>query len=1405
MKTSKEKKMSDDRIALPQGHRLFLNGVEYLIQNELGRGGSCIVYSAEQVKSDDIAQNVRIKECYPAYSGISRNDDGTLNVSAADQDRFEEYTGSTGRAFALNRQLRNTQGLVNSTIDIAELYRENGTVYTVMRCVEGCDYSKVDDDSIMSVLTRCLAVEKVLKKYHESGWLHLDVKPENIFIIPETKEHIVLFDFDSLVSLNELKNGGDIRFTISDGYTAPEVLNGQRDKIGIRTDIFSVGALVYFKLFGEVPRSLSLHDRVDFSGIKFPDTRYRPVLFRELSEFFHSTLATSSAARFDSDDELIQSLERLIQLSDLSGAQLVSNFGYDAANFVGRRDEIQRINEAFGRSHIVFLSGIGGIGKTELAKKYVSEHSDELNRIVFCYYSGSVEDTVCDSIQITDCEQESGEDRSEYFRRKLRQLKDMATEQDMIILDNYDVSADEGLEELLECPCRFIVTTREDYSGFNYEQIYVDCFDDIEDAITLFTTYDKHRYNSDEQACIREIIDLLERHTMTVELAAKYLADSDVLPSEFIGELRTNSGITSADSDIEVSQRKDGKRRIRSITEHLLMLFNMSGFSDGEKELIGSLALLGNAVMSRKLFLDRFCKFSGNKGALNKLIKKGWVKHDPVTGRISLHQVIMDLVYNELCPDAESCPHITAAIADYAEQEIENAVDSFKRDKLVCVFLNRITGKGVGYAAFLVKVYHLSDDPYKVLKTAEECCDDTPEGKKTLMKIYRIYQEFAGMSLFCSRYDPEIPVDIVDAFLEYTQKYIALFEETEDRSERIVEKYIKTASYIQEAWLNGGLFKEDRWAGDSAFAMIDFSMTLIDKADQLIVSDDEISPQEKRRYFQHIIRYFTEYPMSIFMFDSDFYGEKYNSENRLKRYMELSSYYMESQGDDFQDGDNYPYIQGVEELKEGHYDKAILLLEQAAVYSERDEGIAIKTVEAYMRKGDKEKALSCAENAFNMSMEEPSGEIKLALARCYAACGMTDNVKELCLQIVGSDTDIESKYTLIKAYYLLYIPETDRKQRNDYWESCLSILDTVDPEDVEASFDDTLGSFLIDYWLSVGSPANAIVCCYDFIKEHELGVCALSDYVFNHSEEYGVLEYSILLCMCYANYIFVSNDFMEYYLDRAVELLNESDTSSFDEYLLNLIYSEFPSWSLEDLGEYAAKCDYYLVGCRKAESMSLHDELAMWWDYACRYCGRNTGKCWDKIFQIIDINLDNNEIQDFIFGSYSQCLRGKVFYHYEICDIDGAVSVYAHGMRNVIAFGCGSGFVPDENCEDPENDRYEKISDFIFKIVQVEDSQYELLPREYIAKLIAAVIMLSHSCEPDLIPVFENPDPEELDRLYNALDEALHRSDAGIYVNEVWTKYSKFVKNSPAEFKRFEDLFYDYFDRNSTSDIDFRK
>lgn len=1411
------------RTALPCGTVLTLGDRQYLLKNEVGRGGSCIVYDAEQIAADGTAQIVRIKELYPAYENISRNENNSLNVPTASQERFESYFQRSRKAFAQNQQFRTTQGLINSTIDTTELYRTNGTVYTVMRCVEGCDYGKAEDDSIKSVLTRVLALAKVLKKYHENGYLHLDVKPENIFIIPETKEHIVLFDFDSLISFDELKSG-NVVFSTSDGYTAPEVLHGQIRSIGVRADFYAVGALVYNKIFGENPKSLELNSKINCSKMRFHDDKHQPLLSQKLSDFFRKTISVSPIVRYRSDDELIQAIEQLIVLSDVTGVQLISNFGYDSSTFVGRTNELVQISEAFDRSHIVFLSGIGGIGKTELAKKYVQVHRNDLNRVVFCYYNDSIENAVCDSIHITECEPASGESRSDYFKRKLKVMKGMLTEQDIIIIDNFDVSSDENLDELLKCPCKFLITTREDYSQYDYEQVYVDCFSDIEDAVTLFTTYDRHHYDSHQQECVKEIIELLERHTMTVELAAKYLDDSDILPSELLESLKTNSGITAADSDIEVSQRKDGKRSTRSITAHLLALFNMSGFSDGEKELIGSLSLMGNVFVARKLFLEKFCSFPGNRGAMNKLIKTGWVKYDPASGRISLHQVIMDLVYNSLRPDAESCPTITAAMGDYAEQEIDNSIDSSKRDTIVWMFFNRITGNNNLYATFILKAIAYANDIDEMLDVAEECCDDSAEGKAILRTVYLFKRFTAGDRLREWRLslDTDEFVSIVDSVLDYTERFVCLCEESEMSSAELADNYIAAGWSLDQILSEDALYSSGDADDDSADRMLDYAVFLFDKAEELIESDSELPVQLKIDFLRRIRSFFIEedrYGRETISLD--YRIDNYTDIDRGEHYLSLIASYKkalhESDNpdepvDEYEDSSfSHSYFwEGKKEIFNGNYEKAIQLLKLAVKnINECDDNTISKLAEAYLLANKKEQALQCIQEYIENypSDSAPSCEVRIAYARCLEQNGMMEQARELCLTVINTSTKGDPLLVLSKlsAWYLLYLMESDSEQKSEHWNKCISVFAESDPDFIKYHFVELLARFLVEHSLKTSTSAETVAYCYEFTQKDRWGISALSDYVFENSVPEGVPEYRILLFLYLSDYYCRNESISNEYVQKAISFLNESDVSSFDEYLLNLIYRDL-SRSQRDCKEYSEKCDYYLIGEHETANMSIHESLDLWHTLSCESDDETAKRCFDSIFKIIDSNLDDNEIQDFILCNYYSSSIFHVANDYlSKGDFDEAVRVYAYGMRNLISFFCGSGFVPDniDETEDNDSERYEKLSDTLYDLV-IAISYDPLFSFRILAQIISAVILLEQSYDTDLISVFENPTPDELDRLYADLEKALNLPDSSKYVNTIWEWYGHLFDKAPSDFQRFAKLFEDYFARNSTDEFDFK-
>ena len=106
------------------------------------------------------------------------------------------------------------------------------------------------------------------------------------------------------------------------------------------------------------------------------------------------------------------------------------------------------------------MNGVGGIGKTELAKRHAYLHQQEYARVLFLPFQNSIEETLCqDFFEIyhgnvsDDDEEDKAEDSQEkLYASRLRLLEEDLTPQDLLILDNFD-TFDEKILDLLQNPC----------------------------------------------------------------------------------------------------------------------------------------------------------------------------------------------------------------------------------------------------------------------------------------------------------------------------------------------------------------------------------------------------------------------------------------------------------------------------------------------------------------------------------------------------------------------------------------------------------------------------------------------------------------------------------------------------------------------------------------------------------------------------------------------------------------------------------------------------------------------------------------------------------------------------------------------------------------------------------------
>ena len=124
----------------------------------------------------------------------------------------------------------------------------DGHCYAIMPYVRGGDILKHLESGLdfQKIIKYIKDIARLCDVIHKEGWLHCDIKPENLLITRE--QRIRLTDF---TSARRIPNSVGRSVWLSPEYCAPEVLAGKA--ADGRADLYSVGVTLYRLLIGEVP------------------------------------------------------------------------------------------------------------------------------------------------------------------------------------------------------------------------------------------------------------------------------------------------------------------------------------------------------------------------------------------------------------------------------------------------------------------------------------------------------------------------------------------------------------------------------------------------------------------------------------------------------------------------------------------------------------------------------------------------------------------------------------------------------------------------------------------------------------------------------------------------------------------------------------------------------------------------------------------------------------------------------------------------------------------------------------------------------------------------------------------------------------------------------------------------
>lgn len=268
----------DHRTLLAAGTVLPFPGMACEIGPCTGRGSNAIVYEASYADAlnTGLRHRVLVKELFPCEErGLIRREGTTIVVEEEALEWWAMHRRSFERGNGVHLQLlMHSPGQAGGNVNTFAL---NGTLYTLLDYSGGRSLHKAlaasGPATLRMVISRMQGLLTALDAFHSRGLLHLDVSPDNILLVGEGEaERVLLIDYNSVCTCEELCGQGDVVLSAKEGYTAPEVLTGMREAISPATDLFSAACVFYRLLTGAPPTSLQLNRK------RPPDASDAPLL-----------------------------------------------------------------------------------------------------------------------------------------------------------------------------------------------------------------------------------------------------------------------------------------------------------------------------------------------------------------------------------------------------------------------------------------------------------------------------------------------------------------------------------------------------------------------------------------------------------------------------------------------------------------------------------------------------------------------------------------------------------------------------------------------------------------------------------------------------------------------------------------------------------------------------------------------------------------------------------------------------------------------------------------------------------------------------------------------------------------------------------------------------------------------
>jgi len=376
---------------------------------------------------------------------------------------------------------------------------------------------------------------------------------------------------------------------------------------------------------------LELSDKPQLSGY---------IQIKELREI-KSQVQTHEEWLKSHDKEIEKTNERIDRSAFIRHEIVFKEPGLPVKEYVALEGIISEIDKKNAMGRPLLICSPGGIGKSELCRKYYAEKKLE-SKFVWFNFTDSITATlltVADQSKVSDPFIRNMEINR--VKDELRALGKTAT----IIIDNVISMKSEDVDLLSNVGCKVIITSREKYEALkgNLEKLELDYLT-ISLCREVFKKYSNKAVLKNEKDELDKVISLAGRHTLAIQLLAKIYAESPKYENleALLAELKEKA----FELPELVTQNRD--KVYRRFMEHFVKLFDISCvLIDADKmHILKNMSIIGGIPTPREKLLEWIG--NGYQDSYKELVGSSWISENNYMA--DMHDLIIESISAQTPP-----------------------------------------------------------------------------------------------------------------------------------------------------------------------------------------------------------------------------------------------------------------------------------------------------------------------------------------------------------------------------------------------------------------------------------------------------------------------------------------------------------------------------------------------------------------------------------------------------------------------------------------------------------------------------------------------------------------------------------------------------------------------------------